>query len=427
MKICIKNAALISMSENYEKIENNIDILIDENKIVKIAKNIDVNSDVKIIDATNKIVMPGLINTHAHLPMSIFRETIDGYNLQDWLTKKIWPMEDKLTIEDIYYASYLSNIEMIKSGTTTINDMYFMTDSIIKSALDSGIRLQTTRTLMGNSSNEFDNSKIKELEELIKKYDNNDRITFNIGIHGLYTTEENYIKKCISLANKYNLPVHIHFCENTKEVEDIIKIYKRKPIDVLKDNFSANKLILAHCVKLTQEEIDELSKLNISISHCPVSNLKLGCGIANIKYMKEKKINISLGTDGQGSGSNLDLFETMKYTALLQKGVNEDPTIMSAYEIIKMATINGAKALGLDDIVGSIDIGKCADIIIIDMNDIKLKPLNNIFSEIVYNVKSNNVMTTIINGKILMENYLLLDDKEKIICDKCKKIIERIK
>ena len=168
MKICIKNGTLISMDINKPKIEHNMDILIENTKIKYIDKNIKTDKNTKIIEAKDKIIMPGLINTHAHVPMSIFRETLEGYNLQDWLEKNIWPMEAKLTKEDIYYASYLSFIEMIKTGTTTINDMYFMTDEIIKAALASGIRLQTTRTLIGTQTNKEDLKKLNELEKIIQ-------------------------------------------------------------------------------------------------------------------------------------------------------------------------------------------------------------------------------------------------------------------
>ena len=426
MKILIKNARLISMSEKREKIEENIDIKIEDNKIIEIGKNINENGIEKIIDATNKIVMPGLINTHAHIPMSIFRETVDGYNLQDWLTQKIWPMEDKLTLEDIYNASILSFIEMIKTGTTTINDMYFMTEEIIKAAQKTKIRLQTSRTLIGDvdSTGLY---KIEELKKLLETYrDKDDLITFNVGIHGLYTTTREYVKKCVEFAKNENLPIHMHFCENTQEVNDITNSYNNTPIEVLEQEFSDSKMILAHCVKLDNEDIAKMNSLNLSISHCPISNLKLGCGVANIKEMLENKINISLGTDGQGSGCNLDLFEVMKFTALLQKGFNEDAKQLPSYEVLKIATINGAKALGLDDKIGSIDIGKCADIIIIDTDDVVLNPINDIFSDIVYNVKGYDVNTSIINGNILMENRkILLDEKE--IFDNCKNIINRIK
>ena len=428
MKIGIKNATLISMSEKRNRIEENIDIKIDGNKIIEIGKNISFQDVDKLIDATGKIVMPGLINTHSHVPMSIFRETVDGYSLQDWLTQKIWPMEDKLTNNDIYYASYLSFLEMIATGTTTINDMYFMTEDIIKAALDSKVRMQTTRTLMDDGKTNQGELRLKELEELLEKYNNKyENITWNIGIHGLYTTNREYIKKCIEFAKKRNLPIHMHFCENTKEVEDIKQIYRQNPIEVLLEEFKDTKIILAHGVKIEVEDIKKLKQIkDVSISHCPVSNLKLGCGIANISEMINEEINVSLGTDGQGSGSNLDLFEAMKYTALLQKGKQENAMLMPAYEALKMATINGAKALGLENKIGSIEEGKLADIIVLNLDNIIVKPINDLLSDIVYNVKGNNVETTIINGEIVMENKQLQIDNQNIY-ERCKKIIERIK
>lgn len=425
MNILIKNASLISMSENREKFEKDIDIYIENGKIKKIDKNIEEVAE-KIIDAKGKVVMPGLINTHAHVPMSIFRETLDGYTLQDWLEKKIWPMEDKLTKEDVYYASMLSFIEMIKTGTTTINDMYFMQEDIIKAALETGVRLQTTRTLMDLAND--GKTRLAEIEELIKKYNGKEEtITLNIGIHGFYTSNAPYIEKCANLARKYNLPIHIHFCENAKEKEDIKKAYFIKsPVELISKYFKGLHVILAHTVKLTEEELQELAKSDVYVSHCPVSNLKLGCGIANISYMVKCGITVSIGTDGQGSGSNLDLFEAMKYTALLQKGANENPKELPAYDVLKMATVNGAKTVGLEKNIGKIEKGMNADIIIIDLNTVTTIPVNNIFSEIVYNVKGTNVETTIVNGKIVMENRVMAGIPEKKIYDKCNEIIQRI-
>ena len=370
--------------------------------------------------------MPGLINTHSHVPMSIFRETVDGYSLQDWLSKKIWPMEDKLTNQDIYEASLLSFIEMIKTGTTTINDMYFMTEDIIKAAQETKIRLQTSRTLMGNID-EQGYARIEELKELLEKYQGKDEsITFNVGVHGLYTSTREYVKKCVEFAKEKNLPIHIHFCENTKEVQDIINEYNSKPVEVLEQEFKDVKLLLAHSVKVDIEDLPKLKALNASISHCPISNLKLGCGVANIKEMLQEGINVSLGTDGQGSGSNLDLFEVMKFTALLQKGIKEDAQALPAYEVLKMATINGAKALGLEHEIGSIEEGKSADLIILQLDDAVANPVNDMFSDIVYNVKGTNVITTIVNGNILMENRKIQQDEQEIF-DNCKTIIDRIK
>ena len=432
MRILIKNANLISMSEERKKVEEKIDIKIEENKIIEIGKNLSEEKIDKIIDATNKVVMPGLINTHAHVPMSIFRETLDGYNLQEWLTQKIWPMEDKLTKEDIYYGSKLSFIEMIKSGSTTINDMYAMTDDIIKAALETKIRLETTRTLMNIAGDEDGENRIKELEEVLKNYRNKyETITLNAGIHGLYTSYTEYVEKAIKFAKEKELKIHMHFCENEKEVEDIRNMHSKNPIEML-EKFENTKLLLAHSVILTDEEIKRIKEISeeknidLSISHCPVSNLKLGCGIANISKMLDQGINVSLGTDGQGSGSNLDMFETMKFAALLQKGNLKDPKLMKSYDVLKMATINGAKALGLEDKIGSIEEGKLADLIIIDLNTTLTNPINDIFSDIVYNVKATNVNTTIVNGEILMEDRKININEEEIF-QKCTEIINRIK
>lgn len=426
MKICIKNCTLISMDEERDRILNNMDILIDGNRIIKIDKDIDTSCVDKVIDASGKVVMPGLINTHAHTPMSIFRETIDGYKLQDWLSKKIWPMESKLCDRDIYYASYLTFLEMIMTGTTTVNDMYFMTDNIIKAMKETGIRLETTSHLM-NLIDDKGEERLNTLEELINKYKSYDsKLTFNVGIHGLYTSSGDYIDKCIELANKYNLKIHMHFCENGNEINDINNIHGNSPISILKDKFMNNKMILAHSLELSNKDIDMIKNMNISVSHCPVSNLKLGCGVAKINYMLKNNINVSLGTDGQGSGSNMDLFETMKYTALLQKGITKDPTSLPAYEVLKMATINGAKALDMDGIIGSIKEGKLADIIIIDINNATTRPINDLISEIVYNVKGNNVITTIIDGNIVMEDRKLVNDNLNYIYNECENIIDRI-
>ena len=417
MKILIKNAKLISMSEKREKLEMNIDIKIEGNIITKIESNISEDG----ID--KKVVMPGLINTHAHIPMSIFRETVDGYALQDWLTKKIWPIEDKLTPEDIYNASFLSFIEMIKTGTTAVNDMYFITESIIKAAKETKIRLQTSRTLMADANAD---NRLKELKDLLDKYQGKEElITFNSGIHGLYTSNREYVKKCAEFSKENNLPIHMHFCENTQEVKDIINSYSSKPVEVLQQELKDFRLVLAHCVKLDKEDIEQLKNLNVSVAHCPISNLKLGCGVAKISEMLENNINVTLGTDGQGSGCNMDLFETMKFAALLQKGINEDPTKLPAYEVLKMATINGAKALGLEDRIGSIEVGKCADIIVINTDDVVANPINDIFSDIVYNIKGRDVDTTIVNGDILMENRQIQFNEKEVI-EKCEKIFANI-
>lgn len=402
MKVLLKNCKLISMQEGREKIEDNVDILIEDSYIKNIQKNI-TDDEAQKVNLNGKVVMPGFINTHAHVPMSLFKESVDGYLLQDWLEKKIWPIEDKLTSDDIYKYSKITFDEMINTGTTCINDQYFNTEDIIKAANDKKIRIELTRTLMDSDGN--GKQRLDELKYILDKYsDYNPNITFNVGVHGLYTSNEKYIKEVTDFARKNNLKIHMHFCENSKEVEDIKREYKVEyPAQVLERYFRGIKLILAHCVKLTDEDIKILKELDVSVSHCPVSNLKLGCGVAPVQKLLDNDINVTLGTDGQGSGSNMDMFETMKFAALLQKGINENPLNMMAYDVIKLATINGAKALGKENEIGSIDINKKADLIAIDLESTCVnKPINDIFSTIVYNVKGINVQFLMANGEILL-------------------------
>lgn len=426
MDILIKNCDLISMSDRKPRIQEHMSIYIENGIITQIASEVTPEIGAKIIDADGKICMPGLINTHAHLAMSVFRETLDGYTLQDWLNKKIWPMEDKLTREDIYYASLLSCLEMISTGTVMANDQYFMAEDTIRAAIEIGMRLQVTQTV--NDVGNLQGERIEKLKNLVENYKNRyDLITLNVGIHGLYTTGEKTVRKLIEYAKENELPIHMHYCENQKEVEDIKANYNvESPVEVLKEYFSDTHNILAHAVKVTDEEIDALSQMDVSIAHCPISNLRLGCGVAPIQKMLDKKINVSLGTDGQGSGSNLDMFEAMKFAALLQKGIYENSKNMDCYEVLKMATINGAKALGLANEIGSIEEGKSADIILLDLDTELTNPKGNIFSDIVYNAKGSNVSHTIINGKLLMEDREFVNiDKYKIF-NKCEEIIKRI-
>lgn len=426
MDILIRNCNLISMSEDRPRYEENVDIYIQNDKITEIGEDVTPRPGTYIIDAKDKVCMPGLINAHAHLSMSIFRETLDGYTLQDWLTKKIWPMEDKLTSEDIYFASMMSAIEMISTGCTTANDQYFMAEDTIRAALSTGVRLQVTRTV--NDVANMQEERMEELERLVRRYrDKYDLVTLNVGIHGLYTTGKETIERMVSFAKENELPIHMHYCENQKEVEDIRRNYGvDSPVEVLEDYFSNTHTILAHAVKLTESEIRALGKMRMHVVHCPISNLRLGCGVAKAQKMLDEGINIALGTDGQGSGSNLDMFDTMKFTALLQKGIFEDVKNMDSYEVLKMATINGAKALGLEEQIGSIEDGKKADIILLDLNTEITNPKGNIFADIVYNAKGSNVSHTIINGKLLMEDRQLEGIDRYQVFHKCEDIINRI-
>lgn len=416
----IKNGNVIIFENDDVKVKK-VDIKIKDNIIDEIAETIEPESSEKVIDATNKVVMPGLINTHAHIAMSIFRGTFEGVNLYTWLNEKIWPREALLTEDDVYKASLLSILEMVSTGTTCVNDHYFMSKSIRKALEESKMRAMITRVLMDNDGEDASNNRITEFEELYETRDkSNELIMYSVAPHGLYTCSDKVLEKSRNLAIKYNLPIHIHFLESISEIEDIKNLHGDRAVNVLKKYFSGIHTILAHGVKLDDYDIEVLKTMDCGISHNPLSNLRLGCKIADITKYTQNGINVAVGTDGQGSGNNLDMFEAMKMAALLQGGIHENEDKIESKDAIKMATINGAKMLGIDKKVGSIDKGKLADIIIVDiapsLDNIKMLPNNNIISNLVYNTAGSNAITTIVNGKILMENRKMkfLQD-EKII------------
>lgn len=416
----IKNGNVIIFEDNDVNVKK-LDIKISNNKIEKIAEHIGEGENEKVIDACNKVVMPGLINTHAHIAMSIFRGTFEGCNLYTWLNEKIWPREARLTKEDVYNASMLSIIEMISTGTTCVNDHYFMTEEIREALENAKLRAMVTRVLMDADGEEASKTRINEFIKLYEnRNQNNDLITYSVSPHGLYTCSDKLLKEARDLAIKYGLPIHTHFLESIDEIEDIKKLHGEEASKVLKKYFDGIHTILAHGVKLNDEDIAILKTMDCGIAHNPISNFRLGCKIADITKYAQNGINVALGTDGQGSGNNLDMFETMKIAALAQGGIHENEDRIESKDIIKMATINGAKLLGMEDKIGSIEEGKLADIIIVDilpkLENIKMLPNNNIISNLVYNTDGRNVETTIVNGEVLMENReIKIVDAEKII------------
>jgi len=416
----IKNGTVITMDKNKKQYEN-LDIVIKDDLIIEVSDNYNGFYD-ELIDASNKIVMPGLINCHTHLGMSIFRATNDNLTLNDWLNNKIWPIENNMNDEDVYYSTLLSCIEMIRTGTTTSNDMYFNSEGSIKAIIETKVRSLFSRCLMDKDSN--GDKRIEEFLELYNKYNNNKLIKFTVSPHSFYTCSKDYLKKCSDLAFDLNIPLHIHFSENIDEVNKINLDYNLDPVDVLEEvGFFKNKLILAHSTFINEQKLDKLKDKEISFIHNPISNLNLGCGIADIVKYK-KYVNIALGTDGVGSGNNMNLFYHMSVVDLLQKGIYKDPTVFSSFEVLKMATINGAKALGIENITGSIEVGKKADMIIVDLNDY---PTPDLITNLVHNTESSNIDCTIINGEILMKNHkLCLDINEKEVLKKIDEINKRL-
>lgn len=414
----IKNGNVVIFEDDDVKVKK-LDIRVNGNTIEKIEEKLDERRGEKVIDATDKVVMPGLINTHAHIAMSIFRGTFEGCDLYTWLSEKIWPIEAKLTEKQVYDATMLSILEMISTGTTCVNDHYFFSEQIRKALEESKMRAVITRVLMDNDGEEASENRINEFIELYKSRDrNSDLITYSVAPHGLYTCSGEVLRKSRELALKYNLPIHVHFLESINEIESIKELHRDTGANVLKKYFEGLHIILAHGVKISDEDIKVLKNLDCGIAHCPISNLRLGCKIADTTKYLDEGINVALGTDGQGSGNNLDMFEAMKIAGLIQGGIHENEKRISAKDVIKMGTINGAKLLGIEDKIGSIEVGKRADIIIVDiskkLNNIKITPNMDIISNLVYNNDGRSVDTTIVDGEILMEdrNVKVIDTKK---------------
>lgn len=421
----IRNGQVISMDSKRDKQYEVMDIAIENDTIIYVGSHYDGSYDEEI-DATDKVVMPGLINCHTHLGMSVFRTTNDDLTLDTWLNEKIWPIEDKMTDEDIYYTTMLSVLEMIKTGTTCFNDMYFGWKGSIPAIIESGIRGVYGRCLMGNMDR-ASMDRVSDFKEMYEKYKDNSLIRFSIAPHALYTCNREYLKLCNDMADEYKLPIHIHLSENKDEVKNVTNIFGMRPMEVMESvGMLDKKVILGHGTYISDSEIDMIKDKDVSICTNPLSNLNLGCGIADLVRYKKKGINICLGTDGQGSGNHMNLFYHMSLVDYLQKGKYEDPRVMNSYEVLKMATVNGAKALGIDDI-GSIEVGKKADIIILDIRDICMSPCADLIPFIVHNCFYDCVDTTIVNGNILMaDKKFKIDIDTHIIKSKVEDIRRRL-
>ena len=420
--ILIKNGYVLDVV-NKEK-SGVKDIYIENEYIKEIGEKLSKKADY-VINAENKVVMPGLINTHNHSAMTLFRGYADDMNLKEWLETKIWPAEDRLVGEDVYYGSLLAILEMLKSGTTFFNDMYFFTEDTVKAVKETGIRAMLGRCVMAVENDE--DLRVKEAIDIIEKYSKDTHIYTCIAPHAPYTCNEKAIEKCVEISKKYDIPYHIHLSETKSEVDNIKEKYGMSPVEYLNSKkVFEQRVILAHGVWFDDKDIEILKNIKGGISHNPISNCKLGSGIANVVKYIQNGLLVSIGTDGAGSTNTLDMFQEMKLTSLLQKVNHLKADIIDSYKVIQMATIDGAKVLGLEDKIGSIDEGKYADIIIVNADNMKFKPANDIFSNIVYVGTGDDVETTIVHGKVLMENKKVLNIDEEKIVKKCEEISKRI-
>lgn len=414
MRMLIKNANILPVQNDVSELLHGC-IGIENDKISFIGSCPDFFKPDRIIDAEDGIVLPGLVNAHTHLAMSLFRHYADDLSFWDWLFGRIVPAEEKLDATHVYNGSMLSLVEMIKSGTTCLSDMYFYMDDVAMALEKSGLRARLSRGLSFTSDKDL--YKLDETRAFYEKWNGkaSGRIMVDVAPHAIYTCGPEYLKKTADLAKSLNTRIHMHLSESIKELEDCYKLYGKSPVAHARDLglFEAS-CYAAHCVHLSNEDIEILKNHSVSVVHNPASNLKLANGIAPVKELLDAGINLALGTDGAASNNNLDMFEEINLAALLAKGKSKEPKTLSAYQALQMATIKGAKALGIDNITGSLEPGKKADLIIVDTTAPHFYPRNSASASLVYGAGGADVKTLVCNGQLLMENrqLLLLDENE---------------
>ncbi|MED0679677.1 amidohydrolase [Aneurinibacillus thermoaerophilus] len=383
----------------------------------------------EVIDTQGRIVMPGLVNTHGHTGMSLLRGYADDLPLQEWLETKMWPLEAQFTEEHVRWGTSLSIVEMLKTGTTTFVDMYDHMDIVAELTVASGMRARLCRGVIGLCPPEEQTRKLEEASAFAAKWNGtaNGRVMTMMAPHGAYTCPPDYIERIVARAHELDLPVHIHMSETEWEVQQNVNDYGTRPVEHLEKLGVFNRpTLVAHAVHLTDEELDTLAKYDVKVSHNPISNLKLGSGIARVPDMMERGICVSLGTDSSASNNNLDLFEEMKMVALLHKGHRQNPVLVPATEALRMATIYGAEAVFMEDRIGSLEVGKQADFIILDSGRVFFHPSHDPISHVVYAASGRDVKDVFVQGVQLVKDGRCLTMDEEAVIENANRMFARL-
>ena len=422
MDMAIVGGTVVTMDKDRRVIENGAVVLRGE-KIVWVGKRSEMPArmrSVQTVDATGKVVIPGLVNTHTHVPMTLFRGMADDMDLQEWLTKFIFPAEAKNVDEAFVRAgTRLGLAEMIKGGTTTYCDMYYFEDAIAGETKKAGMRGVLGETVIDFPApdNKTWQEGIRYTERFINKWRNDPLITPAIAPHAPYTVSQEHLLEARGVSDRLKAPLVIHLAEANTETDFIQQKHPgQRPIGfVEKIGFFNDRTIAAHVIQANDAELDLLKKHNVGVAHNPQSNMKLAAGTAPVPSMLRKNINVGLGTDGAASNNDLSMWEEMDTAAKLHKLVSGDPKMLSAEQAFAMATIGGARALHMGDRIGSIEEGKLADIAIVGLDEMHQTPLYNIYSHLVYATKASDVRTVIIHGRIVMRDRRLLTLYESAI------------
>jgi 5-methylthioadenosine/S-adenosylhomocysteine deaminase len=427
--IVIKNGTILTMDPMNSIIENGM-VGINGEIITFVGKGISdsINSK-KVIDAKNGLILPGLINGHTHAAMTLFRGLADDLPLMEWLNDHIFPAESRIDSDFVFTGTLLACAEMILSGTTTFCDMYLFEGEAARACKEAGMR-----SLMGEVLYDFNSPNYGTIENgfaytesLIEKWRDDNTISIAVEPHSLFTCSPDLLIKANELSIKHQVPLIIHLAETDDETIHVNKKYGERPVKYMKSlGILGPNLIACHCVHVTAEEIKILKEEGVRIIHNPESNMKLASGIAPVHEMISSGIAVGIGTDGCASNNDLDLFSEMDSAAKLHKIREMDTTVMDAGTVLKMATIGGAKALGIDKFTGSIEVGKKADIIVVDINKPHLTPMYNPYSLLVYSANGSDVIHSLINGRLVLHDRKLLTINAGKIMEAAKVISKKI-
>jgi len=430
--LIVRGGTVVTMDGARHVIENGA-IAIKAGRIEAIGRASDIDQRYaarEVINAAGKVIVPGLINGHTHVPMTLFRGLADDLDLQEWLTKYIFPAEAKnVTEEFVRVGARLGLAEMLRGGTTTYCDMYYFEDAIADETSKAGMRAVLGETVIdfAVADNKTNAEAMTYVESFVKKWQGNALIVPAIAPHAPYTVSEEHLKAVRAFSDRTGAPIITHISETKREVDDSIKAKGASPIDYLnRIGFLNNRVVAAHVVWPTEEELGLLKKLGVGIVHNPQSNMKLASGVAPVPEMLKQDLPVGLGTDGAASNNDLNLWEEMDTAAKLHKLISRDPKVVNAEEAFEMATIRGARALHLEREIGSIEKGKRADLVVVDLDDLNQTPYYNIYSDLVYATKAADVRTVIIEGRVVMRDRRLLTLNEETIKADARRYRERI-
>ena len=430
--LIISGGTVVTMDGSRRVIENG-GVAVKNGRIVAVGNAAEIERTYgarEIVNATGKVVIPGLINGHTHVPMTLFRGLADDLDLQEWLTRYIFPAEAKNVTEDfVRVGARLGLAEMIRSGTTTYCDMYYFEDAIADETSKAGMRGVLGETVIDFpvADNKTNAEAMAYVEKFVSHWKGNPLITPAIAPHAPYTVSEEHLKAVRAFSDRTGAPIVTHISETKREVDDSIKTKGASPVDYLnRIGFLNNRVIAAHMVWPSEEELALLKKLGVGIVHNPQSNMKLASGVAPVPQMLKEDLPVGLGTDGAASNNDLNLWEEMDTAAKLHKLISNDPKVVSAQEAFEMATIRGARALHLEKEIGSVEQGKRADLVVVDLDALNQTPYYNIYSDLVYATKAADVRTVIIEGRVVMRDRRLLTLNEETIKADARRYRQRI-